>query len=249
VSLRFAVVFEAPADFPTATELADRVLVESIEWLDEDQLEYQRAWVRELGGTPLTWTQVKKMALDAGIAAIGFFGGDPAEPDARAARRAILYLRYALPDLAGVMLIRDQDDQPGRRAGLEQARRQETGRLPVVVGLAIVERESWVISGFDPRDDDETSRLETERKKLGFDPRMRSHELTACKDDNAKRSPRRVLRELCGSDADRERCCWRETLLATLHDRGAENGLSVPGRGADPARRADGTRFLKESRP
>ena len=77
---------------------------------------------------PLTWKAIKQLALDAGIDAIGFFDGDPAEPDARAARRAILYLRYAVPDLAGVLLIRDQDDQPERRAGLEQARRQETGR-------------------------------------------------------------------------------------------------------------------------
>jgi hypothetical protein len=47
------------------------------------------------------------------------------------------------------------------------------------------------------------------------------------KRDNATRSPKRVLRELCGGDADRERCCWRETLLATLRDRGAENGLGA----------------------
>ena len=95
------------------------------------------------------------------------------------------------------------------------------------MGLAVVERESWVISGFDPQDDVEESRLAAERQTLGFDPRMRSHELTACKDDRARRSPKRVLRVLCGGDADRERRCWRETLLATLRDRGAENGLSA----------------------
>ena len=33
MSLQFAVVHEAPADFQTATELADRVLVESIDWM------------------------------------------------------------------------------------------------------------------------------------------------------------------------------------------------------------------------
>ena len=225
MSLQLAVVHEAPADFQTATELADRVLVESIDWLDEDQIDYQRTWLRESGGVPLTWRQVKQSALDAGIDAIGFFDGKPAEPDARAARRAILYLRHALPDLAGVLLIRDQDDQPERRAGLEQARRQENNRLPVVVGLAVVERESWVISGFEPQGDDENSRLAAERQTLGFDPRVRSHELTACKDDDAPRSPKRVLRELCGGDADRERRCWRETGLATLRERGAENGM------------------------
>ncbi len=225
VSFQFAVVHEAPADFQTATELADRVLVESIEWLEDDQLEHQRAWLRELDGVPFTWNRVKQSARNVGIDAIGFFDGNPAEPDARAARRAILYLRFACPDLAGVVLIRDQDDQPERLAGLEQARQQEIGRLLVVVGLAIVERESWVVSGFEPLNDDETSRLANERQTLGFDPRLQSHQLTACKDDRAPRSPKRVLRALCGGDADRERSCWSGTSLATLRTRGAENGL------------------------
>ncbi len=225
MSLQFAVVHEAPADFQTATELADRVLVESVDWLEEDQIEYQRTWLQELGGVPLTWKRVKRSALDVGIDAIGFFDGAPTEPDARAARRAILYLRYAVADLAGILLVRDQDDQPERRAGLEQARRHEDGQVPVVVGLAVVERESWVISGFDPQDEIEESRLAAERQRLGFDPRLRSHELTACKADNAPRSPKRVLRALGGGDADRERRCWRETMLATLRDRGADNGM------------------------
>jgi hypothetical protein len=227
VSLQFAVVYEAPADFQTATELADRVLVESIDWLEEDHVAYQRTWLQEANGVSLAWKNVGKSALKEGINAIGFFDGAPVEPDAQAARRAIRYLRHVIPDLAGVLLIRDQDDQPERRAGLEQARGEEEGRLPVVVGLAVVERECWVISGFDPQDGVETERLATERQTLGFDPRERSHELTACKDDKAKRSPKRVLHALCGGDADRERRCWRETTLATLRDRGPQNGMGA----------------------
>jgi hypothetical protein len=49
----------------------------------------------------------------------------------------------------------------------------------------------------------------------------------ACKDDDATRSPKRVLRALCDGDTDRERQCWRETKLATLRDRGAENGMAL----------------------
>ena len=41
MSLEFAVVHEAPADFETATELADRALLEAIDWMDEDQIDYQ----------------------------------------------------------------------------------------------------------------------------------------------------------------------------------------------------------------
>jgi hypothetical protein len=225
VNRRFAVVYEAAADFQTATELADRALVDSIDWLEEDQVGYQRTWVPDVGGAPFTWHRIKQLALDAGIDAIGFFDGDPAEPDARAASRAIRYLRFALPDLAGVLLIRDQDDQPERRKGLEQARAREAGRLPIVIGLAVVERESWVISGFEPQDEGETSLLAAERQTLGFDPRIQSYELTACKDDRASRSPKRVLRVLCSGDFERERRCWRDTALATLRERGAENGM------------------------
>jgi hypothetical protein len=228
MNMEIAVVHEAAADYKTATELADRVLVESVSWLDDETVVHQRAWLRaSTDGIPLTWRQIKQSALDAGIDAIGFFDGKPAQPDARPARRAILYLRHAFPNLAGVVLIRDQDDQPDRREGLEQARQQEDGRLPVVVGLAVVERESWVISGFDPCDTAETSRLETERTRLGFDPRLQSHELTACKNDNATRSPKRVLRELSGDDRDREHRCWRETSLDVLRERGVENGLAA----------------------
>jgi hypothetical protein len=42
---RFAVVHEAEADFQTATELADRVLVEAIDWLDERLIADQGEWV------------------------------------------------------------------------------------------------------------------------------------------------------------------------------------------------------------
>jgi hypothetical protein len=82
-----------------------------------------------------------------------------------------------------------------------------------------------VISGFEPQDDEETSSLTAERQALGFDPRLRSHELTACKNNNAPRSPKRVLRVLCAGDADRERRCWLETALTTLRGRGTENGM------------------------
>ena len=40
--LRLVVVYEAPADFTTATELADRVLMAEIDWIDEITARPQR---------------------------------------------------------------------------------------------------------------------------------------------------------------------------------------------------------------
>jgi hypothetical protein len=228
MSVRFAVVYEADADFQTATELADRVLEESIEWLDEDLLANQREWLaKTASGEHLTWKNVKRLAREAGIRVHGYFDGEPGLPDAAAARRAILFLLRSIADLNAIVLIRDQDDEPERRGGLEQARNQDHSEMVIVVGLAIVERECWVVSGFEPQDEEESSRLETEKKRLGFDPRLRNHELTACKNDQAIHSPKRVLRELTRDDRPREWRCWRETSLDVLRQRGEENGLAA----------------------
>jgi hypothetical protein len=228
MSVRFAVVYEAEADFRIATELADRVLVDAIEWLDEDLLDSQREWFAQTGGgEPFTWKGVKQLALSAGIRAHGHFDGQPGLPDAAAARRAILFLLDTIPGLNAIVLIRDQDDEPERLGGLEQARNQDHSGIAIIVGLAIVERECWVISGFEPDDEAESSRLKTERMTLGFDPRSGSHQLTACKDDNAVRSPKRVLRQLAQNERHRERRCWIDAPLAVLQERGGQNGLAA----------------------
>lgn len=226
MSRKFAVVFEAPADFRIATELADRVLCEAIGWLEEDLVVHQREWIdRSPEGELLAWSRIDDLARNAGVRARGLFDGESGKLDAAAARRAILYLRIVFEDLEAILLIRDQDKYPERRIGLDQARAENHHGLPIVVGLAVVEREAWVLSGFHAADEPEMARLESERQKLGFHPHLESHLLWACKDDGAKRSPKRVLRELTAGDTDRERHCWRTTPLATLRERGTENGL------------------------
>ena len=83
----------------------------------------------------------------------------------------------------------------------------------------------WVLSGFEPKDEVERERLEAEIRKLGFHPCRESHQLTACKDDQAKKSPKRVHLELIRGDRDRESECWQVTALSVLEERGADNGL------------------------
>lgn len=228
MSHKFVVVYEAPADFRVATELADRVILDKIDWLDEAILATQRQWIAEDGGRPLKWSVIAGLARAAGIRVQGQFDGVPGEPDARAGRRALAYLFFRFDDLAAAVLVRDVDDQPERREGLQQAKVFFADRgKPIVLGVAVVERESWVIAGFEPRDADESDRLQAERQKLGFNPCERPHELTACKDDAAVRSPKRVLAALVGNDNQRERECWITTPLPTLRARGTENGLAA----------------------
>jgi hypothetical protein len=227
MSKRFVVVYEWRPDFTTATELADRVLLEEIKWLEEETVGYQRDWIGEFEGDFLTWKALAGKARAARLTVRGKFDGEAGEADARAARRAIEYLRLSIPDLDAIVLVRDADDQIERRIGLEQARTWFKNAPPIVIGLAICERENWVISGFEPRNDDEANLLEDERKKLGFWPPIESHRLTAGKDDTALKSPKRVLSVLTANNWDRARPCWTVTALATLRERGTKNGLAA----------------------
>jgi hypothetical protein len=228
MSLRLAVVHEAKSDFDTATELADRVLCESITWLDESLLSSQRSWIdTNRSGSRLSWTNIAKSARQTGIRAHGHFRDGPGLADAASARRALEYLLQEFEgELHAVLLIRDQDDEPERRLGLNQARQDHAGESIVIVGIPVVEREAWVISGFVFQNSTEQERLDAERKRLGFNPCERSHELTACKDDNANRSPKRVVKQLTSGDLTRERDCWNITPLDQLRERGQDNGLN-----------------------
>ncbi len=226
MSKKFYVISEARADFITATELADRMLLHEIDWLDDELIESQREWVGEDSpGIHLAWTMVSYRAREVGIRVQGHFNGEPGLPDARAARRAILYVLSQFKPVDAVVLIRDLDDQHERKDGLEQARSEDRSGTKIVIGFARCERESWVISGFEPENDDEKQRLREEEQKLGVNPCHRSHELTAGKSDLAVRSPKRVLKVLTADQWERQQRCWKVTALSVLRERGAENGL------------------------
>ena len=225
MTMQIAVVYEAPADFVIATGLADRVLLEAVVWLKDQDLNDCRVWHHETtAGRGLTWAGIKKLSSDAKIRGHGHFRprgggpGEPAEDDARSARKAILFVLEEFPEIDAIVLIRDQDKYPDRRAGLAQAR-NEGHAVPVVIGIAVLEREAWILSGFDPdlEDEVEAASLRAARKRLGLDPRAKSHEI---------RDPKRALRELTDGDPARERRCWFDTSLPTLRERGRDNGLA-----------------------
>ena len=146
-------------------------------------------------------------------------------PDAHAARRAIAFILHQFDTVDAILLIRDMDDQAERMLGLKQARQAYAVSTTIVIGVAMVERESWIISGFDPANPDEREALAEETRNLGFNPCLRSHELTAGKDNRAKKSPKRVLAVLTDNSWERQRACWQTAPLAVLEERGLANGL------------------------
>ncbi len=220
---------EAEADQRIAADLVDRVLIEKVEWSDVDGIQWQRKWIGS-GVLPegirrLTWQNLSVFARHFGIRPQGFFGEKPGEQDARQARIAIAVAKRLCQDVSAVVLIRDADKNARQRGlGLQQVQTVTTD-LPVVIGLANPERESWVIAGFDPVDNAEKESLAKERQRLGFDPRTHSHRLTATNNNQAIKSPKRVLIALTSGDGERERICWRETDLEVLRSRGRDNGL------------------------
>lgn len=226
--IRLVIVCEGIADRTVACGLLDRLIVSSIDWIEGDYIDHYRTYCGMTVHAPcLLWKNVKAEAERRGVRLPrGHFSGDPAELDARAARRALRLLMHADIDADVVALVRDTDDQPSRVQGLEQARNWSSWPFAVLIGTAVTKRECWVLAGFIPRDQEEQKLVAAARQELGFDPSSQSHELTA-KQDNARRSAKRVLRQLTQDDPAREEVCWRETPLDQLRKNDNGNRLSL----------------------
>jgi hypothetical protein len=91
--------------------------------------------------------------------------------------------------------------------------------------VAHTKRECWVIAAYEPADADELRLLDGVRQEVGFDPRLRSHELTA-KHDGDKLSAKRVLAVLTNGSREREAVALRAIAIDPLRERGRDNGLS-----------------------
>ncbi|MBZ4377080.1 hypothetical protein NR800_30550 [Corallococcus interemptor] len=221
----FGVVCEARADRDTACVLADRVLGEDIDWLDEGLLDTQRRWRGLTPSEPfLRWASVREEAKKAGLKGLfGHFGNKPAEPDALVARRALLLFVDSDTQPQAVMLIRDSDADEGRRLGLEQARGDKPWPFAVIIGVAEPKRECWVLAGFDAKKQEEDSLRKVEQR-LSFHPVREAHRLTAS-EHGAKNDAKKALEELTSGSVERERECLRDTPLETLRQRGERVGL------------------------
>ncbi|WP_375756090.1 hypothetical protein [Corallococcus exercitus] len=222
----FGVVCEARADRDTACVLADRVLVEAIDWLDEEMLDPQRRWRGLTPSEPfLRWASVREEAKKAGLKGLfGHFGDKPGEPDALVARRALLLFVDSDTKPHAVMLVRDSDADDRRRIGLEQARGDKPWPFEVVIGVAEPKRECWVLTGFEAKAHEEKA-LHALEQRLSFHPVRDAHRLTAS-EHGAKNDAKKALEELTSGDPERERECLRDTPLDMLRERGERVGLT-----------------------
>lgn len=228
--MHLIVIVEGRTDARTACDLADRVLVERGPfWLDASTRDVMRAWSGLAENTKYTtWSDVKQLAKEHGVRNLGFLStGKPGGIDSAQGRKAIILHNRLTRDrnAPALLLIRDLDNQPERRHGLEQARNEpESEDLTVVIGVANPEREAWVLNGFEPASQDEADRLAELQDELSFDPCTEAERLRGSRGE--RRSAKRVLDVLTSGSTARETQCWQTTDLAVLEERGQATGLS-----------------------
>lgn len=236
--IEIVVIVESIADAITATKLAERVLVEKVEWLEPESLQHLLKWSGlELGTEHSCWKDTNDIidrAKKDGIPVPRFLGHGKTgtlKADGAAAMKImnlvkLLYLKKNRK-VDAVIFIRDLDNQIERRQGIEQARSEHEDKLPhveIITGTADRMREAWVLNGFIPLDAEEKRILAEIKTKLSFDPCHEAHRLRD--DPGEDRNPKLVVKKLTGGDGIREQQCWEETDLEILRSRGNNTGLT-----------------------
>jgi hypothetical protein len=162
----FIVIGESRADADIATKLAERILLEKIDWLEAEYLQYSFSWRGLQENTAHScWRDIEKIIDDFQQTSpfrIPKYkrsrepqAREPLKPDAARAIKVLNLVRFLqrTREIKAVVFIRDLDNQPERRDGLEQARRQhfnQSPKLEIIIGTANGKREAWVLNGFLP---------------------------------------------------------------------------------------------------
>jgi len=229
--MRLVLIAEAHADAVSAGGLADRVLIEcGPDWVTADTIESLRSWTGLDADALFTaWHDLRQHTEAHSVMIHGRGRGADHTAARLALALAVVFAKETQID--AVVLIRDLDNQPERRAGLEEARKDMASKLDflTVIGTANPEREAWILNGFEVKSDVESHRLEQVTNRLGFDPTQQPHRLRGDRrrsDQAAERDIKRVLAELVASDSGREQDCLRDTPLKVLVARGKKTGLS-----------------------
>lgn len=232
--VEFVMVVESEADFRIASELANRILVEQIEWI-EPYLPELLQWRGLLAHTSFTcWKDIKAVYNEMAAQGIHLpsVRGKHQGADFAASRKILIMIEHLLKDkkrgIQALVLMRDLDNQPERRRGIEQAR-QEATSVTVVIGTADGKREAWVLNGFVCQDEAEETLLSQLVKQLAFNPLLEPHRLRAATFDEPDRirNAKIVLEILTQGSYEREAQCWQKTDLALLRQRGVNTSLAA----------------------
>lgn len=237
----FVVIVESGADAETATKLAERVLLEEIEWLEHEQLQYHFQWSGLEENTDYScWKDIRNIverAKESGHSVPKFLGHSKTgalKSDGASAWKVLNLVRSLQKRnrlLKAVIFIRDLDNQPNRKEGINQARLEHINlqpKLEIVIGVADRMREAWVLNGFVPLNSRESQILNEIRLGLDFDPCNDAQKLrsTSSEEPDRERNPKVVVEKLTGGDRLREQKCWEETNLNDLRERGGRTGLT-----------------------
>lgn len=238
--VEFIVIVESSADARTATKLAERVLTEQIDWLEPDMIKHIFNWSGLQQDTEHScWKDINKILESLkllGVKVPRYIGHSKDQSkfraDGAASLKVLNLVRYLqrTRQIRAVIFIRDLDNQPERREGLEQARSEHINQQPqlqIVIGAANPKREAWVLNGFIPSNQEERI-LQEMRTQLNFDPCIESHRLrsSSWEQPDRIRNSKVVVEQLTGNNMERERQCWEDTSLALLRERGIYTGLT-----------------------
>ncbi len=229
----FIVIVESRADAETSTKLAQRVILEKVEWLEPETINHLIQWSGLEKSTEYScWKNISDIiehfSTEFNFPRIRSNGR--LKTDGKAARKVmklISFLQYKQKrDIKAVVFIRDLDNKPRRREDLNQARAEYTGqpKLEIVIGTADRMREAWVLNGFMPSNPDEEKIFKEITVALTFDPCIEAHRLRSNLSD--ERDPKVVVKKLTDGDFSREQQCWEETSLEVLRSRGKSTGLT-----------------------
>ncbi|MGC1378542.1 MAG: hypothetical protein WA821_20085 [Anaerolineales bacterium] len=244
----FLVIVEAPADYKTATQIAERTISEyGPEWLKEI-LETRSCslyvWKGLESNTDFScWRSIYGIDERFAQAGDGYLplytpghGRNSPGYDYPIGLKILWLVKYLngkkKRNINAILLIRDADSRSHAQERLKSldALREpfRLQKIQAIIGFAIPEREAWVLNGFEAQNPGEKQRLKQIKDEIKFDPCQEAHRLRGKRNQpgTEARDIKSILETLTGGDPLREEACWLETPLATLQEHGQETGLA-----------------------
>lgn len=218
--MALVLICEGPDDNRILRAMIPSVLREACDWLETEHCGFQGMTESD---EYLAWKSVDQEHKSCfpgnfGMSHMGRFGGQPALPYSRSARKALQVLKFRFTDTDGFVLVCDEDVRDSRRLdGLRQARDTSSLASRTAVGVARPKLEAWVLAGFQHETEIELAALRAEIEALTFDPTQEPNRIRSQASGDV-RDIKRVLDALTGGDHE------REASAASSIDRICQNG-------------------------